>query len=191
MVFQINKNVFSSFPYLTSSRLVYRNITPDDSESLYIIRTNEVVMRYMDTHAMKSLSEAEKLVKSIRESFKSGTGINWGIEEKSSKTLLGYFGFWRIEENHCRGEVGYALHPDSWGKGYMQEAMKTLVRFGFKHLNLHSIEANVNPENINSMKLLEKIGFKKEAFFRENFLFNGEFKDSIIYSLLERYNPKP
>jgi ribosomal-protein-alanine N-acetyltransferase len=100
--------------------------------------------------------------------------------------LIGYFGFWRIDTHHCRGEIGYALHPNYWEKGYMKEAAFKLIEYGFSEIRLHSIEANVNPNNIPSIKLLEKIGFKKEAYFRENFLFNNEFVDSVIYSLLER-----
>jgi ribosomal-protein-alanine N-acetyltransferase len=61
-----------------------------------------------------------------------------------------------------------------------------MVRFGFNEINLHSIEANVNPANERSKKVLEKIGFKREAYFRENYLFNKKFLDSIIYSLLEK-----
>jgi ribosomal-protein-alanine N-acetyltransferase len=68
----------------------------------------------------------------------------------------------------------------------MFETINCMARFGFKEMKLHSVEANVNPLNERSKKVLERIGFKKEAHFRENYLFNGEFLDSIIYSLLEK-----
>ena len=86
---------------------------------------------------------------------------------------------------HCRAEIGYALKPEYWWKGYMYETISRMLRFGFENMKLHSIEANVNPANARSKKLLEKIGFKKEAYFRENYLFDNKFLDSIIYSLLE------
>lgn len=98
---------------------------------------------------------------------------------------IGYFGFWRIEKEHCRAEIGYALNPEFWGNGYMLETMNRLIDFGFNNLKIHSIEANVNQENLSSIRLLEKLNFKKEAHFRENYLFDGKFIDSIIYSLLE------
>ena len=186
MKFKVNRRMFNKFLELESDRLRYRQIATEDSESLFRIRTNERVMKYMGREKMKSSSDSEKLIKSIGESFQSGTGITWGIIEKSTDLLIGYFGFWRIDTKHCRGEIGYALHPDYWGKGYMQETATILIEFGFKKLHLHSIEANVNPDNLLSIKLLEKIGFKKEAYFRENFMFNNEFKDSVVYSLLEK-----
>jgi len=186
MKFEINNKVFEHFPELESNRLKYCQITFKDSETLFAIRTNKDVMKFMDTNEMKSISESEKFIESINESFKLGNGINWKVVEKSTKIFIGYFGFWRIITKHCRGEIGYALHPDYLGKGYMQETINTLIKFGFDALNLHSVEANVNPRNMNSIKLLEKAGFKKEAYFRENILFNNEFKDSVIYSLIER-----
>ncbi len=67
----------------------------------------------------------------------------------------------------------------------MNETFKTLIEFGFNNLQLHSIEANVNPLNQQSIKLLERVGFKKEAHFRQNFFHNGKFMDSFIYCLLE------
>jgi ribosomal-protein-alanine N-acetyltransferase len=67
----------------------------------------------------------------------------------------------------------------------MSETLKILIDFGFNDLRIHSIEANVNPKNEKSVQLLEKLNFKKEAYFRENYFFNGKFVDSIIYSLLE------
>ena len=88
-------------------------------------------------------------------------------------------------KDHCRGEIGYALSPEFWGKGYMTEALNKMIDFAFNDLKLHSIEANVNPNNNSSIKLLKRCGFRKEAHYRENYLFNGEFIDSIIYSLLE------
>lgn len=183
---EINKNVFSTFPELQSERLLFRKILLSDAEELYLIRSNDEVMKFMDTNKMESISDAEKMIRSVEESFNSEKGINWGIVEKGTNKFMGYFGFWRIVSEHCRAEIGYVLDSLHWGRGYMNETLRTLIPYGFKNMKLHSIEANVNPANSNSIKLLEKIGFKKEAYFRENFLFNNTFYDSVIYSLLEK-----
>jgi [ribosomal protein S5]-alanine N-acetyltransferase len=66
----------------------------------------------------------------------------------------------------------------------MTEAMRTIFKFGFDELNLHSLEANINPLNNNSRAVLKKMGFQKEAYFRENYYYNGDYLDSEIYSLL-------
>jgi ribosomal-protein-alanine N-acetyltransferase len=66
----------------------------------------------------------------------------------------------------------------------MNEALTEVLKFGFQTIGLHSVEANVNPKNAASIKLLIKNGFNREAYFRENYYFNGQFLDSEIYSLI-------
>ncbi|MBK6914169.1 MAG: GNAT family N-acetyltransferase [Ignavibacteriales bacterium] len=187
MKIEIDKSVFEKFPELESERLLFREFLLSDSKDLYLIESNDAVVRYMDKHKMESINDSENYIRSCRESYKTENSIEWGIIEKSSNSFIGYFGFWRIVKAHCRAEIGYSLNPGYWGKGYMTESLKTLLLYGFNKLKLHSIEANVNPKNKNSIKLLEGIGFKKEAYFRENFLFDDKFLDTITYSLLEKY----
>ena len=183
---EISKNVFKNFPEFESERLRFRQMTLDDSNEIFIIRSNDDIMRYMDVPRHYSISDSKKLIQSIEESYINEKGINWAIIQKQSNVFLGYIGFIRITSEHCRAELGYALKPEYWGKGYMYEAINRLVKFGFEEMKLHSVEANVNPMNERSKKVLERVGFKKEAYFRENYLFNGNFLDSVIYSLLEK-----
>jgi len=186
MINEININVFKNFPEFESRRLRFRKIILDDAKEIFLIRSNDDVMRYMDVPRHYSVSDSEKLLQSIEESLKNENGINWAIIEKDSNAFIGYIGFIRIFSEHCRAEIGYALKPEYWGKGYMYETINRLVKFGFEEIKLHSIEANVNPMNERSKKVLERVGFKKEAYFRENYLFDNKFLDSTIYSLLEK-----
>jgi ribosomal-protein-alanine N-acetyltransferase len=185
MNLKINIGVFDTFPKLESERLIFREFKSSDVQDLFLIRSNDDVMNYMDSYKHKTLKDSEKLISEVHKSFKEQTGLNWAIIEKSTNEFIGYFGFWRIIKEHCRAEIGFALKPEFWGKGYMKETMNSLIEFGFKNLQIHSIEANVNPENKKSIQLLETLNFKKEAHFRENYLFNNRFIDSIIYALLE------
>lgn len=183
---EIEKRVFKLFPVLESERLLFRKILLSDAKDILFIRSNDDVMRFMDVMRFESIADAEKMIISIGESYTKEDGINWAIIEKHSNIFIGYFGFFRLIPEHCRAEIGYALKPEFWGKGYMCETINKMVRFGFENMKLHSIEANVNPDNEKSKRVLERIGFKKEAYFRENYLFNNKFLDSIIYSLLEK-----
>lgn len=186
MLTEINKNVFKSFPDLETERLSFRKIDLRDANEIFLIRSNDEVMRFMDVPRHHSISDSEKLIQTAEDSYKKETGINWAIIEKHSQSFIGYIGFIRIFSEHCRAEIGYVLKPEYWGKGYMFETINRLVRFGFKEMQLHSIEANVNPLNERSKKVLQRVGFKREAYFRENYLFDGKFLDSVIYSLLEK-----
>ena len=186
MCIEIDKKIFKLFPEFESERLLFRKILPGDAKDLFLIRSNDDVMRFMDVTRFESIEDAEKLILLVEESYKKETGINWAIIEKQSNSFVGYFGFFRIIPEHCRAEIGYALKPEYWGKGYMYETINRMAKFGFESMKLHSIEANVNPDNEKSKRVLERIGFKKEAYFRENYLFNNRFLDSIIYSLLRK-----
>lgn len=185
MQYKINTEVFEKFPAMDTDRLLLREFSINDSEALFKIRSNDNVMRFMGREEMKSISEATEFINKIISSFEDKSGINWAIVEKTSGKFIGYCCFWRIDYENCRGEIGYALHPDYWNLGYMKEAVVKLIEFAFCKLKLHSIEANTDPENISSGKLLESTGFIKEAYFRENFLFRDKFIDSVVYSLLE------
>lgn len=185
MNYKISDDVFVNYPCFQSERLYFRGFNADDAHDLYLIRSNDKIMEYMDINKLASADEARALIISINEAYEKKQGISWVIVERETSKVIGYFGFWRMMPEHCRAEIGYALKQQYWGKGYMSETLKRMILFGFNDLKLHSIEANVNPLNNNSIKLLEKNGFKKEAYFKENYLYCGKYLDSIIYSLLE------
>ena len=182
---KINDTFFDNFPEIESERLIFKNFTIADATDGLSIRSDERVMKYMDTETPKTVNEFEKRIELYHTSFEEKKGITWAIVEKVSNKIIGDFGFWKIDVKHHRGEIGYVLHPEYWGKGYMKETMRALLEVGFNQLNLHSIEANVNPKNESSKKLLLNMGFKQEAYFRENYFFEGKYLDSVIYSLLE------
>jgi ribosomal-protein-alanine N-acetyltransferase len=175
---------YKSFPTLETERLRLREMSMDDAEVLFEMRTNPLMIRYIDRAPMKTLDEAKEKMQTIIEMVKNRNGIAWAIELKESRKQIGDISFWRLEKEHYRAEIGYSLLPDYWDKGYMTEAARCAIDCGFSMLNFHSIEATVNPNNTASIKLLEKIGFTREGYFRENFFFNGKFLDSAVYSIL-------
>lgn len=178
---------FSPFPLLTTQRLLLRQINEADAEQVFKLKCDKTTLEFLDKAPMESLAEAILQINKINQDASSNTGITWGIVLKEKpETLIGSIGFWRIMKEHYRAEIGYMLLPEYFRKGYMNEAIKTVIDYGFKEMNLHSIEANINPENAASEALLKSNGFIKEAYHRENFYFNGSFKDSAIFSLLNK-----
>jgi ribosomal-protein-alanine N-acetyltransferase len=175
---------FTKFPALETERLLLRKMTMDDSSFLFELRTNDLVNRYTDRPKMKNLDEAKEKMKTIISMCENNEGVAWAIEMKENKKQVGDISFWRIIKEHHRAEIGYSSLPDYWGKGLMAEAMRRVIAYGFSVLKFHSIEANVNPLNLSSIKLLERTGFVREAYFRENYFFNEKFLDSAIYSLI-------
>lgn len=181
----INEHVFDHFPFLESERLIFRAFKHEDAKHILNIRSNPKVMSYMDSASYETLSDAAGFVEGNRKAHMNKTGICWAIIDKTTKDFIGDFSYWKLDRTNHRGEIGYTLKPEFWGKGYMRETMQSLFKFGFEELNLHSLEANINPANDNSRNLLLKMGFKKEAYFKESYFYNGDYLDSEIYSLLE------
>jgi len=182
----INETCFTTFPRLETERLVLRAATLEDATALQRIRSNPDVMEYMDTFYHDSLEVSKEFISYNLEGYADKKVIYWMLIEKASGSIIGDFSFWKIDSKHHRAEIGYTLDPDYWGKGYMKEAMLQLFSFGFKDLNLHGFDANTNPLNEKSKRILLKIGFQKEAYFRESFFYKGEYLDSEIYCLLEK-----
>jgi [ribosomal protein S5]-alanine N-acetyltransferase len=180
----MNDAVFDQFPVIVTERLVLREITRDDIDRVFKIYSDQEVVKYLGKDVYKSIDEAEYYVTRERKAFEEKKGIRWAISLKNDNSLIGCIGYWRILKEHFRAEVGYHLSPEFWRKGIMTEAFSTLIKFAFHEMNLHSIEANIDPDNYPSERLLKKLGFKQEALFKENYFYNGKFIDSAIYSLL-------
>ena len=179
---------FGEFPVLETERLLLRKFKIEDAPEFFRQRTNDEVWKYIDKPKTQNVEEALELIKKILAAFENNEGIAWVMELKESKKNIGNISFWRIEKENHRAEIGYLLVPEYWGKGIMKEAIDAVVDYGFKKIKIHSIEANVNPLNKASIKLLNKAGFTQEGYFKENYFFNGKFYDSVIFSLLNPNN---
>ncbi len=76
------------------------------------------------------------------------------------------------------------LHLLFWKQGIISDAAGVVIKYGLENMKLHSIEANIDPTNIGSEKLLKKFNFVKEAYYKENYFYEGQFLDSAVFSLL-------
>ncbi len=180
---KFNDDVFCGFPVLETHRLILRAISLKDVNEIFEIYSSEKAMKYFGKHPYKKIDEAEERIQSAITAFQKKEGLRWAITVKGSDKLTGTAGVWRLVKDHFRGEIGYELSPDHWQKGIMSEALNEILNFAFNKMNLHTIEANIDPENIASEKLLAKLGFEKEGHLKESFFFNNKFEDNAIYSL--------
>ena len=177
---------FTPFPVLSTARLQLREVTTDDANEVFFLRSDKEVLKYLDKEPAKSVDEAKEFIERIKKDQVNDDGILWGITLKDNPVIIGNIGYWRMQKEHYRSEIGYALNPLFQGKGIMNEAMQAVIQYGFEIMKLHSVEANVNPANAASIKLLEKNRFVREGYFRENYYYDGKFLDSVIYSLLSK-----
>lgn len=112
--------------------------------------------------------------------------LRLGIELAASGKLLGTCALWRINAQCRRAEIGYILDSQAWGRGYMHEALFALLDYAFTELNLNRVEADTDPRNERSARLLDGLRFSKEGLFRERCIVDGEISDAAMYGLLRR-----
>jgi [ribosomal protein S5]-alanine N-acetyltransferase len=175
---------FTPFPEIQTKRLLLRKIVPADLEEIFFLRSDPGVLRYINKVLSPTRESALDWISRMNTNIQSNTSIVWGITLQGDKKVIGTICLWNIQEEHHRAEVGYALHPGHQYKGYMSEALEAVLNYSFSIMNLHSLEASVNPANTASINLLQKNKFVREAYFRENWFYNGEYLDTAIYSVL-------
>jgi ribosomal-protein-alanine N-acetyltransferase len=179
--------IFTPFPTLETARLLLRRIHVDDIEEIFILRSDPIINKNSLRPLITKKEEALDFIKMIEDMVHQNEGISWVICEKEvPEKVIGHIGIWRLMKEHYRGEIGYLLHTDFQGKGMMTEALKAAIDYGFNQLKLHSIEAQVSPKNQPSQNILERNGFLKEGYLKEDFFAKGEFHDTILYSLLNK-----
>jgi [ribosomal protein S5]-alanine N-acetyltransferase len=175
---------FNPFPALHTERLILRQLSSNDAIEIYEQRSNERILRYLDRPATKSVEDAALYIYHMNTLIEKDEVVLWGITIKPSDIVAGTICLFKFEKDNYRAEVGYMLHPDYHRKGIMKEALAAVIKYGFSQLTLHSITANVNPDNEASIRLLKCLNFRQEAYFRENYHFNGKFLDSAIFCLV-------
>lgn len=175
---------FQPFPVLETDRLILRHIDNSDANDIFAIRSDAQVMRYIPRPIAKTIEDVYPLIDMIEDFLIKGERINWGVIFKETNQLIGMIGYVNIKPEHFRAEVGYALAASFHRKGIMREALIRIIAFGFEEMKLHSIEAIVDADNIASSQLLLNVGFRQEAYFREDFYYNVSFRNSIHYGLL-------
>ncbi|MGN6530993.1 MAG: GNAT family N-acetyltransferase [Ginsengibacter sp.] len=178
---------FNPFPEIKTERLLLRRLTKDDSVQIFKMRSDTNVMKFIGKNPITTMQEALDFYNLVNDSLENNTGITWAMTLiNSPEKMIGTIGLWRLKKEHFRGEIGYMLLPGYWKKGLAKEAVLKVNEYGFNEMKLHSIEAHINPQNTASAMLLEKTGFIREAYFKEDFFFNGVFEDTAIYSLLKK-----
>ncbi|MEP6616564.1 MAG: GNAT family N-acetyltransferase [Ginsengibacter sp.] len=178
---------FSPFPEIQTERLLLRRMVIGDAQEVLNLRSNEEVMKYIDRKRAGNVEDALEWIRVIEDALDNNFGITWGMSLRDDPSrLIGSIGFWRIIKEHYRAEVGYMLHPEFWRQGIMKEALQTVIEFGFNQLHFHSIEAHINTGNHASACILTNTGFIQEAYFKEDFFFEGTFRDTAVYSRLQQ-----
>ena len=174
----------NELPTLQTPRLALRQISAADTADIFGIFSDPEVMRYWDHGPMTKPSDAADYVEQIREGLLRRHLFQWGVSDSSLGRIVGTCTLLNVSAAHQRGEIGFAVARADWGRGIAMEAVSALVAFAFGELQLHRLEADVDPRNDRSLRLLERLGFRREGNLRERYFVGGERQDAVMLGLL-------
>lgn len=169
---------------LSTARLTLRPLRAEDALPLFTMYSDASFMRYWSFPIMKRFEQAVDYVARRLQGSAAEIEIVWAVELTATHEVIGICSLFNLEMAAQRAEIGFGLQSAYWGKGYMSEAARAVVDCAFDVLRLHRIEADIDPRNRASARVLEKLGFVREGLLRERWIVDGKTADSAIYGLL-------
>lgn len=147
------------FPIMETERLVLRETGYSDIDEIYFLRSDAEVNKHLGGGRREGLEAARAHIALVQEQFLSGKIFNWSICLRGAKQMIGSICLWNICRETESAEIGYALHPYHQKRGYMDEAMKAVLDFGFRKQRYQFIDAHTEKDNLESASLLLRNGF--------------------------------
>lgn len=173
------------FEILNTERLILRKLIPEVFAYLFENHSDEEIKNHL------GLTSDEALI-TEKKKFQGGyvtydrTILSFLLVLKENNETIGRCGFHNWYKEHYKAELGYAMSKDEYKrKGYMGEAVPTIIKYGFNTMNLNRIEACTGPTNVASLKIIRNNGFTQEGYLREHFQRDGEIQDTLIFSMLK------
>lgn len=169
---------------LETGRLRLRALTPVVYDTLFTQCTDTEIMDFLGLNNREELAEERARQMAGRSTWRTSF-VNFQMVDKTSGAMIGHCGFHTWYLQHRRAEIGYALSDDAHKrKGYMTEALKAVMDYGFREMDLNRVEAFIGTQNQASIRLVTAIGFTHEGQMRGHYCKNGVIEDSLIYGLL-------
>ena len=157
-----------------TERLVLRPAREGDLKAIHAILSNPKAMAYWSTPPHETLQQSRAWLQSMID-LRLPDGEDFIIELGGK--AIGKAGLWRFTE------IGFILHPEFWGQGYAQEALRAVIGRAFEVHGLPRIEADVDPRNVSSLKLLSRLGFRETGRKERTWLVGDEWCDSVYLAL--------
>lgn len=171
---------------ITTQRLILNRPEKNDLEEFYIqINSSEDFAKNLTSITFPFTPEqTERWLEQCNEGYETGESLRLAIREKNIGKLIGTIGI-HVDKKHHKAEVGYWLGKEFWSKGYLTEALRAVIDFGFKELNLNKIFATHYLYNLGSERVMQKSGMVLEGLQKQEYLQNGEFLDVKRYAILK------
>jgi len=170
-------------PVLESERLRLRPLRADDVDGVFALYSSPEVTRFWSFAAWTERAQAEAWL-AERIHWGPPSVYLWAVADRRDDRFIGTASLFALAGPMHRAELGYSLLPDRQGQGLATEAVRLALAHAFGRMGLERIEADVDPRNEPSWRLLEKLGFRREGLLRNRWRVGGELADSLIFGLL-------
>lgn len=174
----------SGVPVLETARLRLRAYRMDDVEAMFALYSDPRVMRYWSFPQWVEVAQARIYINRCLAGMHSGEIFPWAVADRETDVLIGALTLFSLHADQLRAELGYSLSPERQGQGLASEALRAGLSYAFDGLGLVRVEADIDPRNEPSWRLLERIGFQREGLLRQRWRVNGEVCDTAFYGLL-------
>ncbi len=169
---------------IDTDRLIVRPVVDADLPALLAVNSDAEVTAMLPYATWTSMADAEAWLARMRGIEATGSAVQFVVVLRSRQEAVGTCLLFRRDDGSARAELGYALGRVHWGRGVMREALCALLGSAFASMGLRRIEAEIDPRNVASARLIQRLGFTKEGLLRQRWVTKGESKDVEIYGLL-------
>lgn len=168
-----------------------RPLQARDATALFEIFSDPQAMKYWSTPPWTTPQQAVECIEQDSLWLEEGSALRLALQPLPAEggepaAIVGTASLFAFDAPSQRAEIGYILAPRLWGRGLMQEALRSLVAYAFGELGLRRLEADIDPRNERSARSLQRLGFRREGLLRERWVVGGEVSDSALYGLLAR-----
>jgi RimJ/RimL family protein N-acetyltransferase len=171
---------------VTLDHLVLREFERHDWEAVHAYASDPDVVQYLAWGPNTERESRAFVQRAIgRQLDRTRRDFDLAVVSRASGELIGGAGVYGSQPEHRQGFIGYCLRRDAWGHGYATEAARALLAIGFIQLELHRVFATCDPRNVASVRVLEKVGMRREAHLREHLWQKEEWRDTLIFAMLE------
>lgn len=171
-----------AFPALQRRGMLLRAPQADDADALFALFSHPDVTRYWSRPPMHTRAQAEGLLAEMLEDIQTRRMLHW-LVTTTDDGVIGTCALFHFDGQHRCADIGYALHPDRWGRGLAHAAVGLVLDWGFPALRLQRIEADVDPRNQPSRRLLQRLGFRSEGVMRGRLGLGDTSRDAEVFAL--------
>ena len=155
-----------------------------DLDAVWDIFSDAETLRYWSHEPLASRDQAAEYLAGIARGVAGGTLFQWAVADRETDAVLGTVTLSGWDRRHRRAEIGFLLGRAHWGRGLASDAVRAALAFAFAEMRLHRVEADVDPENGASLRLLARLGFREEGYLAERWFTFGAWRDSVMLGLL-------